>query len=66
MDELDIQSVDLRHEHRQGIQLGFALSPVVFAAPVLNELLHAREPHALGFVSDRFLTWPARSGQALA
>ena|SRR5271165_4338186 len=59
MDELDIHAVDCGHELRQGIQLRFALSPVVVRTPVVDQRLHLRQPDALGFVIDRFLVRPA-------
>src|SRR6185312_2636891 len=39
VDEVNIHTIDRRHELGQGIELGFALLPVVIGAPIAHELL---------------------------
>ena len=52
MDEVDIQTVDLRHEVRQRFQMRLAPAQIVIRPPVLDEFLHRGELHAL--------CWPHR------
>src|SRR5262245_1630940 len=52
MDEVDIQTVDLRHEVRQRFQMRLAPAPIVIRPPVLDEFLQRGELHAL--------VWPHR------
>ena len=47
VDEVDVETVDLRDELRQRIQPGLEPAQVVLSAPVANELLHRRQLHAL-------------------
>jgi hypothetical protein len=66
MDEVNVQPVDLGDEVRQGFQLRLALAPVVFGPPILCELLHRRELHALLIIGDRFALGPQRLHDAAA
>ena len=47
VDEVDVEAVDLGDEVRQRLQMRLALAPIVFRSPVLDELLHRGELHAL-------------------
>jgi len=47
VDEVDVESVDLGYELRERIQLRLASAPVVVHGPVIREVLHRRELHAL-------------------
>ena len=58
VEEMNIQPVDLGDEIGQGVQFCIALAPVVLGPPVAREVLHEREPHALGVVGDRLLVRP--------
>ena len=66
VDEMNVQPIDLGDELRQGVQLRLDLAPVVFRRPVVRELLHRRELHALREVRDRLLVGQARGGNAPA
>ena len=65
VDEVDVHAVDRRHELRQGVELGFGLSPVVAGAPILDERLELRELYALRLVIDRLPVGPARVRDAI-
>src|SRR5918993_4346287 len=60
VDEVDVEPVDLGDELRQGVQLRLALAPIVLRRPIVGELLHRRELHALGLIGDGLLFGPAR------
>ena len=47
MDEVDVEAVDLGDEVRQRLQTRLALAPIVLRSPVLDELLHRGQLHAL-------------------
>jgi hypothetical protein len=64
VDEVDVDSVDLRDELRQGLQPRLALAPVVLRLPVARECLDRRQLHALGLIVDGFLLGPARGRDA--
>ena len=64
MDEMNVEAIDLRKEIRHRVNLGFAFAPVVIRGPVMRELLHGRELHALRRVGDGFLVRPARRHNA--
>ena len=53
MDEVDVEPVDLSDEIRQRLQLRLAFAPIVFRSPVLHELLHRGELHALRWACRR-------------
>jgi hypothetical protein len=50
VDEVDVQAVDLRHELRQGVELGLGLAPVIVCAPIADERFHIRKWYALRLV----------------
>src|ERR1700685_4037534 len=58
VDEMNVESVDLRHELRQGIQPGLDLPPIMFRPPIARDLLNRCELHALRWIRDRLLIWP--------
>lgn len=45
--EVNVQSVDLGDELRQGVELRLHLPPVVIGLPVADELLERRQRHPL-------------------
>ena len=47
MNEMNVEPIDLGDEVRHGIDLRLALVPIVLARPILRELLHRRQLHAL-------------------
>ena len=47
VDEMDVESVDLGDELRERVQLRLASAPVVVRGPVVREVVHRRELHAL-------------------
>src|SRR5437868_14982006 len=55
---MNVQSIDLRDELRQGVQSCLALAPVVFRAPIARERLSRGELHALCGICDRFSLRP--------
>ena len=66
MNEMDVQSVDIGDEVRQGVELRLDLSPVVFRLPMLRELLDRRELHALRRIPHRLPVGPSRRLDASA
>ena len=58
MNELNIQPIDLSHEHRQGVQLPLNLPLVIVGAPGLYELLELGQLYALRLVRHGFLGRP--------
>src|SRR3569832_1974440 len=66
MDEMDVQPVNLGDEIRQGVYLRLAFAPVMFRRPILRELLHRRELHALCVVRNLFAVRPFGCLHALA
>ena len=50
VDEVDVETVDLGHELREGVQPRLDLAPVVLGRPVPRELLHRRERSALRLI----------------
>ncbi len=63
MDEVNVQTVDLGHELREGVQPRLDLAPVM-RPPVFGDLLDRIEPHALRIVGDRLTIRPAGCGNA--
>ena len=59
---MDIQPVDVGDELRIAIQLRFRLSPLVLGLPVVRELLHRREVHALRCICDCLALGPPGGG----
>src|SRR5262249_22114806 len=63
VDEVEVETVNLRHELRQRVQSFLTLSPVVFSCPIRRELPDRLKLHALGLVFDRLvLGRPPRRG----
>ena len=62
VNEVNVQPVDLGDEVRHGIESCFDFAPVVFGRPVIGELLHGRERHALREVRDSLRLRPAGCG----
>ena len=54
VNEMNVQSVDLGNELRQGVEFCLDLAPVVLCRPISSERLSRRELHALGCIGDRF------------
>src|SRR5258706_9442830 len=52
VDEMNVESIDLGDELRQGVQPGLALVPVVIGRPIPREGLNRGELHALRGVRD--------------
>src|SRR5262245_52966657 len=64
VDELNVETVDRRHELWQAIQSRLRLSPVVIAGPVLYEGLQLRQLHSLRRIFDSFAFGPTGGSQA--
>ena len=47
VDEMNVEAINLGHELRQGVELGFDLSPIIFRQPIPREFLNRRELNAL-------------------
>ena len=60
MDEVDVEAVDLGHELGQCVQPGFDPPEVVVITPVVHELLHCHQLHALRWVQDGLSLGQAR------
>ena len=60
VNKVNVKSIDLGDELRQGIQLRLDLAPIVVCRPVLRERLSRRELHALRCIRDRFPFGPIR------
>src|SRR5258705_10490769 len=58
VDEMNVESVDLGDELRQGVQPGLALAPVVLGRPIPRDGLSRRELHALRCIGDRLAFGP--------
>src|SRR5580704_13148598 len=57
---MNVQSIDLGDELRQGVEFCLDLPPVVLCRPIARERLSRRELHALGCICDRFSFRPPR------
>ena len=64
VDEVDVETIEARHELRQAVQLRLEPPPVIFGAPVPHEFLELRERRSLGSVINRLSVGPARRGDA--
>src|SRR5580693_2348193 len=51
---MNVQSIDLSDELRQGVELCLDFAPVVLSRPIASQSLSRRELHALGSIRDRF------------
>jgi hypothetical protein len=60
VNEVNVQSVDLGDELRQGIEPRLHLAPVVAGYPVVREMSDGRELHALRVIAYGFLIGPPR------
>ena len=58
VDEMNVESIDLGDELRQGVQPRFDLAPVVACRPIAGEFLHRRELYALRCIRYRFPLGP--------
>jgi len=59
VDEVNVETVDRRHELRQRIESRFRFPPVVGRAPVTHQFLQRGELYALRRIGDDFLVRPA-------
>ncbi len=67
VDEMNVESIDLSGEMRQGVQFRFDLAPIeVCRRPIAGKFLDCRQWHALRFIRDRFPIWPPRRVDAPA
>jgi hypothetical protein len=66
VNEMNIEPIDLRDEVRHGIDLCLALAPIVLIRPILRELLHRRQLHALRCIGNLFALGPPCRGDAFA
>ena len=66
VNEMNVQSVDLGNEIRQGIQPRLARAPVIFRPPIARDLLERRKLKSLRCIRDRFLFRPLGGVDALA
>src|SRR3954464_8038742 len=64
--EMNVEPVNLGDEVRHGVELRLALAPIVLVRPILRELLHRRQLHALRRVGDLFAFGPLRCAYAPA
>src|SRR5882724_4468041 len=55
---MDVQSIDLGYELRQGVQFRLNLAPVVLSRPIPRECLGRRELHPLRCIRDSLWVWP--------
>ena len=62
MDEMNVNSIDRRHELGHRVQPGLELAPVIVRPPVLREPAHRRELNALRRVRHQLLRRPLRRG----
>ena len=51
---MNVQSIDLGDELRQGGQFCFDLAPVIICRPIARQRLNRRELYSLGCIRDRF------------
>src|SRR5258705_2348476 len=66
MDEMDVESIDLGDELRQGVEPDLTLAPVVLRRPISRESLSGRELHPLRLIRDRLAIRPSSRGDAPA
>src|SRR5579871_298096 len=53
VDEMNVQSINLGDELRQGVEFCLDLAPVVVCRPIASQRLSRRELYALGRICDR-------------
>src|SRR5580704_12122458 len=66
VNEVNVETVDLGNEIRQGVQSGLDLAPVVLFLPIAREFLQGRELGAFRLIRDRFTVGPPCRVDALA
>ncbi len=66
VNEVDVQSVDVRLELRIRIESRLRLAPVIGGSPILNELLQPGQLRALRLIGDGFLIRPSCCRESLA
>src|SRR5213080_4916784 len=66
VDEVNVETVDVRLELREGVQLRLSFSPVVVCSPVANEFPELCQLRPLRLIWNRFAVGPARSLKSLA
>src|SRR5437763_13051775 len=66
VNEMHVESIDLGHELREGLQFRLALAPVVICRPIAREFLNRRKLYALRLICDGLLFGPARGCDASA
>src|SRR5262245_445722 len=59
MNEVEVETVNLRHEMRVGIDPRLDLAPVVFICPIVRKFLNRLELDALRIIRNRFSLWPS-------
>jgi len=64
MDEVNIHAVDIRHELGQAFEPRLDAPPVVIGRPILRELAHRFQLHALRVVANKLPTRPFGGGDA--
>src|SRR5271170_4613235 len=55
---MNVEPVDFGDEVRQGVDLCLALAPIVRVSPILRELSHGCDLHALRGIRDQFALRP--------
>ena len=58
VDEVNVESVDLGDELRQGVHFCFDLAPVILCRPIARQRLHRRQLYSLGCIGNRFAFRP--------
>ena len=58
VNEMNIDTIDLSNELRQGVEARLDLAPVVLCRPIARQLLSGREPNALRVIRYLFLVRP--------
>src|SRR5260221_4764412 len=66
VNEVNVESIDLGRELRQGVQFRLARAPIVICRPIARECLHRRKLYALRCIRDRFPFRPLRCVDAPA
>src|SRR4051812_47361132 len=66
VNEVDVEPINLGDELRQSVEPRLDIAPVVAGLPVLRELLHSGQLHALGLIGHGLLVGPLRCGDASA
>src|SRR5260221_7442358 len=55
---MNVQSIDLGHELRQGAHFRLDLAPVIICRPIARQRLNRRELYSLGSICNSFSFWP--------